>query len=182
MADRVSGGQVLSGCAVRAAIQQEQAAPPPSVFQDWMLRLTMQQQSVLVLSCRGPDGIAKFHPTKEIVARYRATVLKAAYLGRAMAVDEGDETTFMTLRNFSDDQHWEARCNFFFSTCDALPHHYYMHLMHGAEIAGYKHPGLLFRSRWLGFYHRCCHDLHLNPETEAQMDERLSDWHQAYWD
>lgn len=51
----------------------------PLVFQDWMLQLSMQQQSVLVLACRGPDGVGKFHPTKQVVARYRATVLKAAY-------------------------------------------------------------------------------------------------------
>lgn len=146
-----------------------------------MLELTMQQQSVLVLACRGPDGIAKFHPTKEVVAHYRATVLKAAYLGRAMRVDEGDDTTFMTLRNFSSDIHWVTLTANFFSHADELPHHYYMHLMHGAEIIGYKHPELLFRERWLGFYVRCCHDLHLNPETAQQMDLRLNDWDQRHW-
>ena len=110
------------------------------VFQDWLFDLTMQQQSVLVLGCRGPDGIAKFHPTKEVVARYRATVLKAAYLGRPMRIDEGDNTTFMTLRYFSDDGHWLTMVRDFFDHVDSLPHHYYMHLMHGAQIAGYKHP------------------------------------------
>lgn len=154
----------------------------PAVFQDWLFDLTMQQQSVLVLGCRGPDGIAKFHPTKEIVARYRATVLKAAYLGRPMRVDEGDDTTFMTLRYFSDDDSWVILCRDFFDHVDSLPHHYYMHLMHGAEIAGYKHPVELFRNRWLGFYHRSCHDLHLTPETETLMDDRLSDWQQRHWD
>src|SRR5690349_12516011 len=135
----------------------------PIVFQDWILELTMQQQSVLVLACRGPDGIAKFHPTKEIVARYRATVLKAAYLGRAMRIDEGDDTTFMTLRHFSDDESWMLLTRDFFDHVDSLPHHYYMHLMHGAQIIGYKHPIELFCNRWGLFYQRCCHDLHLYP-------------------
>lgn len=152
------------------------------VFQDWLFDLTMQQQSVLVLGCRGPDGIAKFHPTKEIVARYRATVLKAAYLGRPMCVDEGDDTTFMTLLQFSDDDHWNAMCRQFFNHVDSLPHHYYLHLAHGAQIAGYKHPMETFRHRWGEFYLRCCHDMHMMAETEAQMDERLSDWHQRHWD
>jgi hypothetical protein len=152
------------------------------VFQDWLFDLTMQQQSVLVLGCRGPDGIAKFHPTKLIVARYRATVLKAAYLGRPMRVDEGDDTTFMTLIGLSDDAEWMAICKQFFDHVDEVPHHYYMHLMHGAEIAGYKHPHELFRRRWNGFYLRSCHDLHLNPETEPEMDSRLCDWSQRFWD
>lgn len=151
------------------------------VFQDWLFGLTMQQQSVLVLACRGPDGIAKFHPTKVLVARYRATVLKAAYLGRPMRVDEGDDTTFMTLLHFSEDEHWSAITKDFFEHVDSLPHHYYMHLMHGAQIAGYKHPVETFRYRWNEFYLDCCHDLHLAPEMELQMDRRLSDWDRRYW-
>lgn len=152
------------------------------VFQDWLFDLTMQQQSVLVLACRGPDGIAKFHPTKEIVVRYRATVLKAAYLGRAMRVDEGDDTTFMALRDFSDDIVWKRIRNDFFNHVDSLPHHYYMHLMHGAQIAGYKHPMETFRHRWGEFYLDCCHDLHLEPETKFKMDRRLGDWDRKHWD
>jgi hypothetical protein len=154
-----------------------------SVFQDWIFPLTMQQQSVLVLACRGPDGIPKFHPTKEIVARYRASVLKAAYLGRAMRIDEGDETTFMTLRQFSDDEHWQENvARPYFENVDAVAHHYTMHLLHGAQIIGYKHPNPLFRQRWSDFYFRGCHALHMSPETEAQMDDRLSDWNQRFWD
>lgn len=152
------------------------------VFQEWMFNLPMQQQSVLVLACRGPDGIPKFHPTKQIVTRYRASVLKAAYLGRAMHVDEYDNTTYMTLENFSDDGHWETTMEIFFDSVDALPHHYYLHLAHGAEIIGYKHPDELFRIRWQGFYYRCCHDLHMVPESEEAMEKRLSDWNKEHWD
>jgi len=152
------------------------------VFQDWILDLTMQQQSVLVLACRGPDGVGKFHPTKALVARYRATVLKAAYLGRPMRIDEGDNTTFMTLVDFSVDAQWEIIVRWFFENVDELPHHYYMHLMHGAQIAGYKHSDKLFRRRWSDFYLRCCHDLHLYPEMEEHMDQRLGDWNRQHWD
>ena len=152
------------------------------VFQEWMYPLPMQQQSVLVLACRGPDGVAKYHPCKEIVARYRATVLKAAYLGRAMRIDEGDNTTFMTLRHFSDDTFWQGIIGTFFDNVDSLPHHYYLHLAHGAEIIGYKHPVELQRRRWLSFYHQSCHDMHLYPESENEMDVRLADWQRQHWD
>lgn len=151
------------------------------VFQDWMLDLNMQQ-SVLILACRGPDGVAKFHPSKLIVARYRATVLKAAYLGRPMNINEGDATTFMTLHGFGFEREWGAMEDAFFNHVDELPHHYYMHLAHGAQIAGYKHPDALFQDRWKSFYRRCCHDLHMWPESEQEMDQRLCDWHQEHWD
>lgn len=152
------------------------------VFQKWMFPLPMQQQSVLVLACRGPDGVGKFHPTKEIVCRYRATVLKAAYLGRPMGIDEGDDTTFMTLLQFSDAAHWHSIVRVFFDHVDEIEHHYFMHLAHGAEIIGYKHPGELFRRRWLSFYLACCHNLHMFPETEADLDARLADWNREHWD
>jgi hypothetical protein len=152
------------------------------VFQDWLFNLPMQQQSVLVLACRGPDGIAKFHPTKLITARYRASVLKAAYLGRAMRIDESDDTTFMSLGSFSYVDKWVTLCREFFEHVDSLPHHYYMHLMHGAQIIGYKHPNNIFRERWHDFYLECCRDLHLSPEHEYQMDARLNDWNKEHWD
>lgn len=151
------------------------------VFQDWIFKLTMQQQSVLVLACRGPDGVGKFHPTKLLVTRYRATILKAAYLGRPMRVDEGDNTTFMTLIDFSSDDKWYQIIDTFSNHVDEIPHHYYMHLIHGAQIAGYKHPNPLFQQRWSYFYHQCCKDLHLFEEAESEMDERLNDWNQKHW-
>lgn len=154
---------------------------PVSVFQDWYAHLPMQQQSVLVLACRGPDGIAKFHPCKDIVARYRACVLKAAHLGRPMHIDEGDDTTFMTMIKFSDDAHWLKLVEDYFNHVDSLPHHYHMHLMHGAQIIGYKHSNPLVRRRWFHFYGAACRDLHLNFEEEDEMDQRLSDWHRQYW-
>src|ERR1044072_2777828 len=146
------------------------------VFQDWMFASPMQQQSVLVLACRGPDGVGKTHAVKPVVARYRASVLKAAYLGRSMRVDECDDTTFMSLENFSCFDHWDGMLRVFFNHCDEIAHHYYMHLMHGAEIIAYKHPEELFRRRWLDFYMRCCKDLHLMPESALDLDIRLSDW------
>jgi hypothetical protein len=152
------------------------------VFQDWWLLLPMQQQSILILACRGPDGIGKFHPSKQIVCMYRASVLKAAYLGRAMNVDEGVNTTFMTLRNFSNDSIWQQMLTVFYGCVDEIPHHYYMHLLHGAEIIGYHHPSPLFRRRWLSFYHAGCADIHVMPESEEQMNLRLSDWNQEHWD
>jgi hypothetical protein len=58
---------------------------------------------------------------------------------------------------------------------DAIPHHFQLHFMHAAEIVGYKHPDNRIRSWWLKTYERLVHDMHLWPETEAQLDARLGD-------
>lgn len=152
----------------------------PSVFPDWMANLSMQQQSVLVLAARGPDGIRKYHPCKEVVKAYRACVLKAAYFGREMRLGEG-AGNFMTLDKIASIGQWSLAIREYFDHVDELPHHYHLHLMHGAQILSYKHPSMLRRQAWGLFYVHACNDLHLAPETEKEMDARLGDWGRKHW-
>lgn len=146
----------------------------------WCLALPVQQQSVLLLGARGPDGIAKAHPAKRIQRAYRACVLVAARYGRCLEWAEKADT-FMCLSEFSDSAAWTHAVEQFFLHADDLPHHFYMHLIHGAEILGYKHPDDRFRLRWSQFYDQAVKDFHLTPETEVQMDARLSDWERKHW-
>ena len=151
-----------------------------SLMPDWLLALPIQQQGVLMLAARGPDGIAKFHPCKEVVRAYRATVMTCARIGRMVEWGERVDT-FMGLELFVHHHLWGSVVGNFFDNIDSLPHHFLMHLMHGAEIIGYKHPDERFRERWYGFYQRSCEDMHLPMETEKTMDERLNDWGQEHW-
>lgn len=151
-----------------------------SVFPEWISQLPFQQQSVLTLATRGPDGVGKFHGCKHVVRAYRAYVLKAAYFGRELRWGENADT-FMTLHMFADLQTWNNTVELYFEGVDEIPHHYHMHLMHGAEILAYKHPDEPVRARWIIFYVRCCQDAHLTMETEMEMDARLSDWFQIHW-
>jgi hypothetical protein len=152
-----------------------------SVQPEWALDLSIQQQSVLLLACRGADGIAKNHPSKVLQQQYRASVLTAALYGRQILWGEKINCTFMNLNSFCDTFIWQIAVYDFFQSVDSLPHHFYMHLMHGAEILGYKHPDSRFRENWRNFYYSCCHDLHLTPETEEQMDGRLNDFGRKEW-
>jgi hypothetical protein len=151
-----------------------------SVFPEWMADLPMQQQSVLVLAARGPDGVRKHHPMKDIQRHYRATVLKAARYGRSLNVGERADS-FMSAELLADRREWFLAQKAYFDHIDELPHHFHMHLMHGAEILGYKHPDPYIRERWNEFYLNCCDDAHLPVETEADMDKRLADWNREFW-
>lgn len=155
-----------------------------SVQPEWCLALPIQQQCVLFLAGRGPDGVAKTHPCKAVQMAYRACVFRAAKYGRELRwIDWGEKAdSFMSLDIFSDDLAWRIVTDDFFQHIDNLPHHYLMHLMHGVEILGYKHPDERFRARWLSFYRRMVSDLHLVPESETAMDDRLGDWGQKHWD
>lgn len=151
-----------------------------SVQPEWCLKLPLQQQSVLMCAMRGPDGIGKSHPCKDVVRAYRGTVLIAAVSGRELAWGEKGDS-FMSLDMFGHASAWSACVRLFFETVDELPHHYLLHLVHGVQILGYKHPHTDFRSRWLEFYGRAVRDMHFSIETEAEMDTRLNDWDRHYW-
>jgi hypothetical protein len=58
---------------------------------------------------------------------------------------------------------------------DEMPHHFQLHFMHAAEILGYKHPEPEIRDWWNKVYCMLVADMHLTPETEADMDYRLAD-------
>ena len=150
------------------------------VIPGWVFKLPLQQQCVLMTVVRGPDGIPKSHPCKDIQRAYRGTVLVAAKYGRVLHLGEkGDQ--FMSLSLFANPIIWIISVEQFFHDIDELPHHYVLHLLHAAEILGYKHPNEFFRKQWLEFYHLGCKDMHLYPETEEQMDRRLSDWDRKDW-
>jgi hypothetical protein len=150
-------------------------------FPKWMSSLPFQMQSTMLLAARGTDGIAKDNPVKDLHRNYRGSVLRAAKFGRSLYIGEHADS-FMSLRELGDVGRWNNIVEVYFKHVDSLPHHYHLHLMHGAEILGYKHPHEIFRDRWSYFFFKCCEDAHLNPETEEQMDRRLCDWNHKHWD
>ena len=151
-----------------------------SVQPEWCLKLPLQQQSVLLLAARGPDGVGKYHPCKVVHIAYRGSILNAAKYGRALEWGERADS-FMSLDVFADDAKWSEAVEQLFRHHDSLPAHYLKHLMHGTEILGYKHPDKRFRYRWHQFYGAMVIDMHLSLETEEQMDRRLADWDRASW-
>jgi hypothetical protein len=151
-----------------------------SVVQDWVAELPMMQQTVLLTAVRGPDGLPKYHPTKFVLRWYRRCILLSAMDGRVLAdpIDpSGGSFTGPSGEVGHDDWRWslDDRVTEYLRALDEVPHHFQLHLMHAVEILGYKHPDLLTRDWWHGVYVRLVHDMHLWPETEEQLDARLSD-------
>lgn len=153
-----------------------------SLFPDWMTDLPLQQQAVLILACRGPDGDPKHTPFKVLLRAYRATVMRAAYTGRFCEWGER-QGSFMGLDVLADDKAWdEAVTAYLEDFSDAAVNHAYTHFMHGAEVLGYKHPDERIRRAWAWTYLKFVDKWHLNPETEEQMNERLNDWGRMHWE
>lgn len=173
-----------------------------SVLQPWVEGTTFMQQSVLMASIRAPDGLRKDHPVKVLMRWYRRCTLKSAFEGGVLTdpfvggggsftgpftAEHAGEYCFVRMP-FSEVEEWwnnawqERRQEVFDSMrrvylryVDEMPHHFQLHLMHAAEIVGYKHPDPAIAKWWLDFYHMIVNDAHLFPESEELMDMRLSD-------
>jgi hypothetical protein len=131
-----------------------------SVLQEWLLRLSMMQQTVALEMIRGCDGSGKNDPTKSIIRELRKVLLYDA---------GGEGSSFMVNPSLEKD------VKSFFEDCDSYPLHFAMHLAHSAQIVGYKHPDKQIAQFWRDFYFDYCHTIHLNPESEEQLDARLCD-------
>lgn len=154
------------------------------VTQPWTHELPLMQQTVLLEVIRGPDTVAKYEPVKYLLGWYRRCVLVTAFertvLSTPYALGGGSFTGPSITVTCSDiDQPWEERMDELVGETlrgvDALPHHFWMHLIHAIEILGYKHPDPRIRAWWQTTYVRFVHDLHLWPETEEELDRRLGD-------
>lgn len=147
-----------------------------SVLLPWTEDLTFMQQCVLIAAVRGPDGIRKDHPVKVLCRWLRRSFLKSAFLGIEMESPyTADGGSFMGPCKFEEVKDLAHAKELYLRTIDELPHHFQLHLMHAAEIIGYKHPRESTRTWWHQFYLEIVNDAHLFPESEQLMDERLGD-------
>ena len=138
-----------------------------SALHDWVHTLTFQQQALLMTGMRGPDECNKHNPAKAMVRFLRGAICKPA--GNWSGYNDndfmwGDYGVFGT---------WQRQ---FFDDPDGYPHHFIMHLVHCAEVIGYKHPDRQIRYSWNRFYLAACQAFHMLGETEGSMDERLNDF------
>lgn len=150
-----------------------------SVLQTWVETLTLMQQSVLLTAIRGCDGLSKRHVSKYLLRWLRRCVLYSAF-DRRMLTDPHDPRGGNFTGPIPEDMTLEDLAGAYLGNIDEVPHHFHLHLVHAAEILGYKHPLTSARAFWRGFYERAARDMHLGPETEEQLDARLGD-NQAQW-
>lgn len=135
----------------------------PSIMQDWATALPLRHQGVLVSSVRGCDNMPKESSGKPIGRALRGDFLVPVD-DRVLAV----KGTFMQ-RGVEREQ-----VTRFLKDLDHHPLHYITHLMHACQVVGYKHPDPATARFWLELYRSIVRAIHLEPESEADMDARLT--------
>jgi hypothetical protein len=149
------------------------------VIKGWITRLTFKQQTVLLAAIRGCDGVQREDISKKIVRRYRSVILEDAD-GTIDATKERYESMSpndprYVPPHFMNTYVSDLDIKIFLKSMDHYPMHWLFHFLHAVEILGYKHPQVKEREWWHDLYRKMVEALHLNIETEEEMDERLKD-------
>ena len=133
-----------------------------SVVQDWLSNdnISYKQQTVVLSSLRGCDGLTKEDISKRLVRKIRNVVLKNA----------GTKNTPFMVEDMSLED-----IKKYASNCDKYPIHFYMHMCFACEIIGFKHPDEDIRKWFHEAYLIIVHALHLKTENEEECDFRLQD-------
>lgn len=135
-----------------------------SIVKDWVCGLGLRHQGVLLAAVRGCDIAPKDDPSK-LLARVMREVILNAHAGEASKAK-----TFIST---ATDTEFKSLEDAFMRSFDHYPLHYVLHIFHAAEVIGYHHPVTSTACRWLSFYYRACHKLHLSPESAKDLDARL---------
>lgn len=143
--------------------------PIQSVVHEWVSHLPFTQQAVLFCAIRGADGVSKNDSSKLITQFIRGIVLHPAYHGFS-SDDDYHPDGFMRC----DFQNFARDAQLFFDDIDMLPHHFYMHLIHAAEIIAYGHYSEVIAQNFYDFYFHACKTFHMHIETKEQLYQRLS--------
>lgn len=131
----------------------------PSILQEWVTKLPLRHQGVLVSAIRGCDIEAKDGPSKPVTRSLRAEILVPATQNPTSYID------------FVDGLELQRRLQAFVNDFDHYPTHFVLHLMHAACIVGYHSP--TNAQEWLVFYMGICKKMHLHPESKEDLDRRL---------
>lgn len=145
-----------------------------SILRPWLNDLSIREQGSLLIALRGCDTAPKLpydQPQRIVTSALRNLVLVPA--------DEREVDSQPGCFAISHEMlvaHFGKRAERLkASAFDHLPLHYVTHLFQAVEIVGYRYPEKEIRWYYYEMYRNFAHGLHLMPEIEAAMIERLTE-------
>lgn len=133
------------------------------IMKEWTTKIGLRHQGILVSAIRGGDMNAKDDPTKHLLRMYRDVIL--------VSFDKNPSRFIQKIGNMEQLKHGMIKV---LDSFDHYPMHFILHIIFASEVIGYKHPEEEMRNIWKWFYETFVYKIHMNPETEEQMDNRLN--------
>lgn len=147
-------------------IQIHQDDPDGGVLRPWVRALPLRLQGVVVTAIRGCDGAPKEDSSKHLSRMIRRAILNPADPRESLC--KGGFFGF-------DPVQLPFKLSDMFHSLDQYPLHYVMHLCHCCQVIGYRHPDQSIAEFFELTYLLFCHTFHLSPESEADMERRLTE-------
>jgi len=141
---------------------EKRELPPTGILQEWVAKLGLREQGVLLTAVRGCDTCPKEDPMKDLSRAFRGEILNTHCK---------DPTKAVSFIELCEPEELMRRQNIVAGSIDHYPHHFVMHLIHAVEILGYHHPARA--PYWQAFYVILCNGLHMIPETKIECQSRL---------
>lgn len=136
----------------------------PSMIREWVTRLPLRHQGVILAGMRGCDVAPKNpydSPERQLVAYLRWVTCNPAD-----PREVGMAGSYM--QNWAP-THWKQ------SDLGHYPLHWVSHLMHAYQVVGYSHPDQSIGLECFRIYVKFVEGLHLKIETADEMDRRLTE-------
>lgn len=139
--------------------------PTTGVLQEWVAKLGLRHQGVLLTAIRGCDTAPREDDSKAFTRALRGVLLNTH------CADPKDAVSFIEACPADE---LIGRANALRKNLDHYPHHFVMHVVHACEVIGYCHPDEVVRGAFQGIYGLFCRSLHVRPETAEAMNDRLN--------
>jgi hypothetical protein len=140
--------------------------PPSGVLQEWVAKLGLRHQGVLLTGIRGCDIAPKDDPSKDLSRCIRAAILNTHC---------DDPKKSVSFIEQCEPEEISRRIKVFAKNHDHYPHHFVMHIVHTIEIIGYYHPDPVTQTIFNNGYVLLCDRMHMHQETRGQLDARLNE-------
>lgn len=138
--------------------------PPTGVLQEWVVKLGLRQQGVLLTVVRGCDMVPKEDVSKDLTRAICGVLLNTHCAN--------PEESSSYIQHVGSDE-MTRRMNNFADSFDHYPTHFVLHVVHVAEVIGYYHPAAHWSVVFRAFYKTMCHRMHMKPETQEELVYRL---------
>lgn len=121
---------------------------------------------MILAAQRGCDGVGKQDVTKPIMRAIRAVTL-VPYDARELFEPKG--YMYFEPNSFNEAVAVVSK------SMDEYPLHFILHMIHGLEVIGYKHPDHDVRLHFINAYRKLVRKFHMMPESEHDLDARLTE-------
>lgn len=137
----------------------------PSMYQEWVQKLSNKAQACLASANRGPDGEKRQDVMKTLIRGIRFTT--------QVAEPEGSKASQKGGYKYFELEQLRPALEEGVPDIARYTFHFLQHLYEAIEVIAYEHPIEMIRQEFFFAYAMIAREMHLNIESEEQYRNRV---------